>query len=107
MTINDINELNKKVKDASFIVEKLEKLKEKGIHNNFENENFIMDYHTFKGYGYQKDTVIGDAVLQSLKFDWDIFNIHLENAKKHLNKLRKQLEEVNNFLENIKIKEIK
>lgn len=105
MTITDINDLQDEVKQAQYIVIQLEKLKKEGIHGEFKGENFTEDYMAFKGYGFKRDSEVGAAVLSSMKFDWDVFDIHLINARKHLIEVTKQLQIVNGHLNNIRIKD--
>ena len=105
MTITDINDLQDEVKRAKYVVDELEKLKKEGMYGEFTNENHSANYHAFQGHGFQRGSVIGDAVLNSMKFDWDVFDIHLINARKHLIEVTKQLQIVNGHLNNIRIKD--
>ena len=103
MTIQEINDLEEEVKEANYVVNSLEELKDNGIKGEFTNELFTGDYHQFRGHGFQKSTIIGDAVLSSMRFEWEVFEIHLVLAREKLIKLTKQLQLVNGYLNNIRI----
>ena len=105
MTIIDINDLQDEVKEARFVVSELEKLKKEGMYGEFINENFDSHYHAFQGHGFQRGSYIGDAVLDSMKFDWKEFELHLVEARKNYTILTKELQIVNGYLGNIRLKE--
>lgn len=81
MTLDEINKFKKDLDRLEHVVKELRILKENNINGRF-NDNGLEMYGSFTfNLSYVRGRAISDAVLDSLWFDWDVFDAALKNAE--------------------------
>ena len=103
MTLYDIKKTFEEYELAKSEVKNLTELKAKYIYNSFDkngkyiNNSIVIGNHTFVS-----GCTSGQALLDSLSIDWDIFDIYIKNTIIKRDKLALEVQNIKKYLEEYK-----